>query len=128
MTCCCLPQNTDLKQLAANDKGLSTPDFGKKGQPSRIDAILDWWRTSEEEAVELAALLDSDLPQNAVRLGQRQMENATRHVLLKRKLMGLAGNPVLIPKPRQPGGQPAPVLRTGSLAEAGFSTEQVRNI
>lgn len=128
MTCYCVPQNTDLKQLATNYKGQFIPEFGKNGQPSRAGAILDWWRTSEDGAVELAALLDSDKPQNPVRLGQRQMENATRQVLLKRKLMGLEDSPVLIPRPRQLGNKPAPVLRAGSLAETGFTEAQVDNI
>jgi CubicO group peptidase (beta-lactamase class C family) len=63
-----------------------------------------------------------------VRPGQRQMENATRHVLLKRKLMGLADKPLLIPKPRSLHDKPAPVLRSGSLAEAGISASQIQKI
>ena len=128
MTCCCLPGGVNLEQLAADDKGLAGPEFRQDDKRSRDEALIDWWRTTEEGAVELAALIEDKDVTEAVRPGQRQMENATRHVRLKRKLMGLADKPLLIPKPRKLSGKPAAVLRPGSLAEAAFSAAQIQTI
>ena len=128
MTCCCLPPSVDLKLLAENHKGQPVPESHKDGQRSPVDAVIDWWRTTEEGAVELAALFEAGDATEAVRPGQRQMENATRHVLLKRKLMGLEDKPLLIPKPRNLNDKPAPVLRSGSLADAGLSESEIQEI
>ena len=128
MTCCCQRQSVDLRQLAENHKGQPVPESAQNGQRSQVDAVIDWWRTTEEGAVELASLLESGDATESVRLGQRQMENATRHVLLKRKLMGLEGKPLLIPKPRNLNDKPAPELRLGSLAEAGIAETEIRSI
>ena len=127
MTCCCLPDDVNLEQLAAAYKGHVGPEFRQGDQQSRTDAIMEWWRTTEEGVVELAALVDDEGEAGAARPGQYQMENATQHVLLKRKLMGLADRHLLIPKPRKLS-DPAPVLRTGSLADAGFSASEVQSI
>jgi CubicO group peptidase (beta-lactamase class C family) len=127
MTCCCLPGDVNLEQLAADYKGHAGPEFRQGDQRSRTEVLVDWWRTTEEGAVELAALIEAKDVTDAVRLGQRQMENATRHVLLKRKLMGIADKPLLIPKPRKLNNL-APVLRSGSLTDAGISESEIQEI
>jgi CubicO group peptidase (beta-lactamase class C family) len=128
MTCCCLPGDVNLEQLAADYKWHAGPEFRQGDQRSRTEVLVDWWRTTEEGAVELAALIEAEDVTDAVRLGQRQMENATRHVLLKRKLMGLEDKPLLIPKPRNLNDKPAPVLRSGSLTDAGLSESEIQEI
>ena len=128
MTCCCMRQSVDLKQLAAEHKRQPVPESYQDGQRSQVDAVINWWRTTEEGAVELASLLEAGNATASARPGQRQMENATRHVLLKRKLMGLADQPLLIPKPRPLNDKPAPVLRSGSLADAGISESEIQEI
>ena len=55
------------------------------------------------------------------RVGQWQMENATQHVRLKRKLMGLDAATLVEVNARVLEGEPAPVLRRGSLDEAGVT-------
>ena len=121
-------QSVDLKQLAAEHKRQPVPESYQDGQRSQVDAVINWWRTTEEGAVELASLLEAGNATASARPGQRQMENATRHVLLKRKLMGLADQPLLIPKPRPLNDKPAPVLRSGSLADAGISESEIQEI
>lgn len=128
MTCCCVARDVDLKRLAAKYPEQPVPESRLDGQRPRIDTIIDWWHTTEEGAVELAALLDSDQRAESARPGQWQMENATRQVQLKRKLMGLEVQPLLIPKPRRLDGAAAPVLRPGTLGDARISTEQVQRI
>jgi hypothetical protein len=80
MTCCCVPRGVDLKTLAVKYPEQPVPESRQNEQRSRIDVIVDWWRRTEEGAVELAALLESDQNAESVRPGQLQMENATRHV------------------------------------------------
>ncbi len=128
MTCCCLARDIDLQRLATEYPDQPVPESRLDNQRPRIDTVIDWWRTTEEGAVELAALLDSDQKAESVRRGQWQMENATRHVQLKRKLMGLEEQPLLIPKPRRLDGASAPVLRPGTVGEASITTDQVRRI
>jgi CubicO group peptidase (beta-lactamase class C family) len=86
------------------------------------------WRTSEAGAVELAAILEADQPTRAVREGQWQMENATVHVRLKRKLMGLDSKPIVKATVRPNSGRPAPELRKAPLREAGIAEDQIRAI
>ncbi|MEO8497528.1 MAG: hypothetical protein ABI614_20865 [Planctomycetota bacterium] len=69
------------------------------------------WKTTEEGAVDLAAWLETGQTIRSVRRGQWQMENATRHVRLKRKLMGLDQPPVEVQAVLLEG-EPAAVLRT----------------
>ena len=128
MTCCCLAGGVNLEQLAADDKGHVGPEPRQGDQRSRTELLVDWWRTTEEGAVELAALLEAEDVTEAVRPGQRQMENATRHVLLKRKLMGLEDKPLQIPKPRKLKNKPASVLRSGLSADAGISASQIKKV
>jgi CubicO group peptidase (beta-lactamase class C family) len=121
MTCVCVPADLDLTRLAEN-----TPS-GIQGF-SKTDDLLRFWQTSEAGAVELAALLDANRSANAVRKGQWQMENATRHVQLKRKLMGLADTPSVRVDARLLSGTPAPVLRNAPLSDAEITEAQVREI
>lgn len=121
MTCCCIDKTVDLNVLAQ-----SRVESAK--QPTQIEAILDRWKSTEQGAVELAALLFDSQGEREVRDGQWQMENATRHVRLKRKLMGLDNRPIVKATPRPLDGDLAPVLRKGPLQEAGISEEQVQRI
>jgi len=122
MTCCCVGKSVNLKALA--QKQVDAAD-----QQNQIEAVLRRWRTSEDGAVELAALLfESQRQKRPVRVGQWQMENATRHVRLKRKLMGLDDRPLVKATPKPLAGDPAPVLRKGPLEEAGITEEQLTKI
>ena len=121
MTCCCVGDHTDLKALAQQR-------LDAVNQRDQIEAVLHRWRASEEGAVELAALLFESQRKRPVRVGQWQMENATRHVRLKRQLMGLGDNPLVKATPRLLDGDPAPVLRNGELDEAGITEEQLKKI
>ena len=56
------------------------------------------------------------------------MENATRHVRLKRKLLGLDDKPLVNVTARPLKGRPAPVLRKAELAAAEISKARVREI
>ena len=112
MTCVCLAPDDDLSALAG------------KREPGEIDSTLESWRHTEDGAVELAAILESG-GKAEPRVGQWQMENATRHVRLKRKLMGLDRKPPVIVSARRLEGQSAPVLRKGSREETGVSSDQV---
>ena len=69
MTCWCAGTE-DLKLIAE-----------KRALP---DTALNWWRSTEEGAVALAALMDVGGATDEPRAGQWQMENATRHVRLTR--------------------------------------------
>lgn len=84
--------------------------------------------TSEEAAVALAARMDAGGHAQEPRTGQWMMENATRHVRLKRKLMGFDARPPVVVKPRTVGGEAAPVLRQGDLKEAGVDAAKVRRV
>ena len=120
MTCCCVGKQVDLQTLAEEQGGAT-------GRSDQVHEILRRWRTSEEGAVELAALLfEPHSP--SVRVGQWQMENATRHVRLKRRLMGLDERPIVKALPRPVTGDPAPVLRSGTLAEAEITAERLKSI
>ena len=56
------------------------------------------------------------------------MENATRHVRLKRKLMGFEDKPIVKATPRPLASDPARVLRNGPLQEAEITVEQLEKI
>jgi len=94
----------------------------------QIKAMMLRWQTTEEGAVELAAILRDDQPTRTVRAGQWQMENATEHVRLKRKLMGLDNMPIVKATVRPLKGEPAPELRKAPLARAGITEAQVQEI
>lgn len=94
----------------------------------QIKSVALRWKTTEQGAVELAAILESNLTSGPDRVGQWQMENATQHVRLKRKLMGLDNKPIVKATVRPNHGKPAPELRKAPLEQAGISAEQVREI
>lgn len=119
MTCCCIGNDVDLKSLAEKQNETA-------GQQNQI-AIVRRWQTTEAGAVELAALLFESEREHPVRAGQWQMENATHHVLLKRKLRGLNDRPLVKATPR-PLVDPALVLRRGPVEEAEITVEQSNRI
>ena len=89
-----------------------------------LDNAVDSWAQTEGGAVQLAALIDAD-GKSESRRGQWQMENATRHVRIKRKIMGRNERPVVVAA-RKHTGKPTPVLRAGSLNETGISAGQIK--
>lgn len=127
MTCYCVGKDVKLADLAATTIPLSqlAADSDRRKE---VDALVRHWRSTEEGAVELAALLEAEQPTGPVRKGQWQMENATRHVRLKRKLMGLDGKPVVKVTPELLKGEPAPVLRNAPLEQSGITRERVREL
>jgi len=111
----------DLRLMAERLTAGTEIPSGTDARRRQIDLTLEYWRSFEEGAVELAGLLEGDYPIAEPRPGQWQMENATRQVRLKRKLMGLDATPPVEVRARPVEGAPAPVLREGSLEEAGVS-------
>jgi hypothetical protein len=126
MTCCCVEKDENLALLV--EKRL--PSLQRESDPNRRRAQIKrtkrYWRTSEKGAVTLAALREADPENSGVRKGQWQMENASCHVQLKRKLMGLDGNPPVEVMARPLKGQPAPVLRNGPFERAEITAERVK--
>jgi len=90
---------------------------------SRVAETVETWRSTENGAVQLAAMMDSR-GVSETRPGQWQMENATRHVRLKRKLMGLG--PSATVEARRLKGQPSPVLRYDNSEETGITADQTQ--
>ncbi len=115
LTCVCVPE------------GFDPANFPKWAPPGGSETTPEEWRISEEGAVQLAALLEDDSGAGEPRIGQWMMENATRHVRLKRKLMGLEANPVAKVRAK-PRPDKAPTLRAGSLADAGMTEAGVKAI
>lgn len=113
MTCVCLAPGTDLRTMAR-----------KWTSPAQINEVIKSWTHTETGAVELAAILESGGDKES-RTGLWQMENATRHVRLKRQVMGLADRAPVMVRARRHGERPASVLRRGPLTDAGISTQQV---
>ena len=109
---CVLPDSRDLTALA------------RKRNPAGADSLVASWRETEAGAIELSSILEQGNEAVEDRLGQWQMENATRHVKLKRKILGLDSAPSPV-KARRIEGRPAPVLRTGTPTEADISREQL---
>jgi len=128
MTCCCINKEVSLQELAQKRLLSQRPASEASPQPDDITTLIRQWKTSEAGAVELAALLDADFNPGPVRRGQWQMENATRHVRLKRKLKGLDHKPIVKVTPQPLQGKPAPVLRNAPLDQAEISAAQLRNI
>ncbi len=124
MTCFCVKENTDLSLLAEKEVLVVEPDPKKK--QALIDNVVNTWRMTEEGVLEFAALMETGFDRRPVRKGQWQMENATRHVQLKRKRMGLDVRPPVMVSPRSIKTNPAPVLRVGSDAEAGITQAQLK--
>jgi len=119
MTCYCVPSDVDLRAIA--EKTISVTTDVKE---AAIDSVIQSWRTTEDGVVMLAGLIEEG--EEPARVGQWHMENATRHVQLKRKLMGLDAQAPVSVGMRSISSQPAPVLRTGSLEEAQVTTAQVQ--
>lgn len=126
LTCVSVDFRSNLSKLAqewvARDPG-ETVDAWR----ARIDSSVRSWRHTEEGAVQLAAMIQSGGKPES-RIGQWQMENATRHVRLKRKLMGRDSRPPVVVSARKLGGNPAPVLRFGSREKTGISAAQVKAV
>lgn len=124
MTCCCVGVE-DLTLLAER----LTPAIQAESDPAAKQALTNttsnFWRRTEEGAVALAALMEAAEATDEPRVGQWQMENATRHVRLKRKLMGLEAVPPVDVRARVLEGEPAPVLRRGTLEDAGIRAAQI---
>jgi CubicO group peptidase (beta-lactamase class C family) len=126
MTCCCVADKVDLATLAG--KWIQLTQRGTDVDADQVKAISQRWRTTEAGAVELAALLEDDRPTRPVREGQWQMENATQHVRLKRKLMGWDSQPIVKATVRPLTGAPAPELRKAPLEQSGVADDQVRGL
>jgi len=124
MTCCCVSRDVNLAALARK----RTQSTQGGADPGPANAMTLRWRGSEEGAVELAAIIDSDQRTKPVRVGQWQMENATQHVRLKRKLMGLDNKPIVKATLRPIKGKPAHELRKAPLLQAAITEAQVREI
>lgn len=123
MTVVVVSRTADLHELAEEWMPRDSSEPGVAWR-ARIDGAVQSWRHTEEGAVHLAAMMESGGEPEA-RLGQWQMENATRHVRLKRKLMGLDDTPPVVVSARRHDEKPAPTLRSGSLADAGVSAAQI---
>ena len=128
MTCCCVGKDVALDALAQKKLLSEKSVSGSDRRPDEVAALVRHWKNSEQGAVELAALLESDLKSEPVRRGQWQMENATQHVRLKRKLMKLDHRPIVKVTPRLLQGKPAPLLRKGPLNQTGISAEQRKQL
>lgn len=128
MTCCCVSKGFNLAELAGARVAKSHQAAEVDQQQLEIDAMMGHWKDFEQGAIELAAIIEYGRLSAPPRRGQWQMEEATRHVRLKRKLMGWADKPIVKATPRRLQGKPAPALRAASLEEAGISREQVREL
>ena len=128
MTCCCVGSDLALEELAQKRLLSQRPATDTTLKSDDVKALVRHWQNSEVGAVELSALLDADFKPRPVRRGQWQMENATRHVQLKRKLMGLDHKPLLKPTPRLLEGERAPVLRNAPREQVGITTAQQKKI
>jgi len=127
MTCCCLSEDQDLATLAEKWMRQNSDPPGRKPGRDAADDLVKHWQSTEEGAVELVAWLETGRPIRSVRPGQWQMENATQHVRLKRKLRGFDRPPVEV-KAVPLKGKPAVVLRKGSLKAAGITQTRLREI
>ena len=123
MTCCCVEDDGKLAELATKLIPSIRAEKDVEKKRAEIESTVQRWRTSEAGAIALAALLAGDPVNPQSRDGQWQMENSTRHVRLKRKLMGLDRKPPVVVAPKPITGEPAPTLRVGSLEEAQITPE-----
>jgi len=128
MTCYCVAQDVNLSALAEKTVVSTTSGEDPNHGHEQVETLLQHWRTTEAGAVELARLLDSDRPAGRARPGQWQMENATQHVRLKRKLMGLDNKPPIKVTPRKIAGEPTPTLRNASLEQADITKDRAQQI
>ena len=128
MTCCCVGEDVTLAELAQKRMLSKRRVSDSDRKRDNVEAVVRRWRNSEEGAVELAALLEADLKPGPMRRGHWQMENATQHVRLKRKLMHLDHKPIVKVTPKPLKGEPAPVLRSAPLSQAGIAEAQLKKI
>lgn len=128
MTCFCVEAEADLVDLAGRLNPEIKDESNADRRRSLADSTVTAWGASEEGAVILAGMMEADPGNDPVRLGQWQMENATRHVRLKRKLMGLDDRPPVDLSVRQVEGRHSPDLREGRLDEAGITATQASEL
>lgn len=124
ITCVCVERDYDLDAVAA-EWGPESRTEGGELQVSE-DVVHDW-KFTELGAVRLVGRIESG-GENEPRMGQWYMENATRHVQLKRKVLGRDVKPPVVVQARPVEGDAAPTLRRGSLADAGMTADQARRI
>lgn len=123
MTCCCIADGVDLESLAK--KQMASTRHEATDAAEQIKSAIDRWKNSEKGAVELAAIMEAGNTVSPARVGQWQMENATWHVRLKRKLMGIDNKPVVKATVSSFQGEPTPELRKAQPEEVGISVTQV---
>ena len=128
MTCCCLGKSVKLTDIARRWIAIQKRTAGITKASESAESVIRRWRRTEHGAVQLAAFLKTDQQRLPSRVEQWQMEDATRHVRLKRKLMGLERKPLVKPTAKLLKGKPSPVLRTAPLEQAGVSKAQIRAI
>ena len=128
MTCYCIEADQDLARLVEELNPSIRYESEPKHKRDLIANTVQAWCGSEEGAVTLAAIMEAGPEHGCVRVGQWQMENASRHVRLKRKLMGLENKAPVIVEARPNPGKPAPVLRAGSLEQARIEPQRVREV
>jgi CubicO group peptidase (beta-lactamase class C family) len=123
MTCYCIGADLNLNQLAEKHQDAAPI---RDSQRDSLQDIVHHWQTTEEGVIELGGLLE--LPPNSAfpRKGQWLMENATQHVRLKRKLMGLTSTPIVSVAARPRAEAPAAVLRNAPLDTTGISAAEVQ--
>lgn len=124
MTCYGVAEGVDLSALA--EKYVSKMRMADDQKSALVDSTVQSWQMTEEGVVEFAALMETGFDGRSVRVGQWQMENASRQVQLKRKLMGLDQKPHVSVAARSIQGSPALVLRKGSLAEADMTPAHLK--
>ena len=104
MTCLCLDEDENLELLALKLN---------RGREPEVEEIVKAWRESEERTITLCGKLESEPPYQPERPGQWQMENATVHVRLKRKIRSIKR--LVEVKARTLEGTHAPVLSRGKM-------------
>lgn len=122
MTGYAVAEGVDLLALAEKHVVMMGADQDRKS--TLVDSTVRSWQMTEEGVVEFAALMETNFDGRLVRVGQWQMENATRHVQLKQKLMGLDDQAPVSVAMRSIQSNPAPVLRKGSSANVKISQAQ----
>jgi CubicO group peptidase (beta-lactamase class C family) len=95
-------------------------------------SLTEWMFTDEAGASLMASLAEMEpLGRAPSPMNRPDIMTSDYHVALRRKLAGLDNESVKLKPPRRIDGTPAPVLRTGTLAEAGIkpgTVEKVRAI
>ncbi len=129
MTCCCVEADFNLIELAGARFDASRVSSDTEQREQDIDETIRLWHSTEQGAIELAAIREYGRLSHPPRKGEWQMEEATRHVRLKRKLMGWKDKPIKKATPKRLSGEPAPVLRVSQRSSThGISQEQIREL